>query len=498
MKHKLKKILLLFLLTGTLFVSCEFDDYLKHDYNSEKGEKAHFKIEKVKFETFSKNTRLIGKLNNNKVLLKSVKNNKTITASDNSFYINTDYATYIEEENGLHSYTFYINRNIENIFLENLVISLEEDGSYKSHIVRYNISELEFQDMKNNIYVETNNRISLELINDDNFINGLSDKIIYTPCVTGSTTNWVCSEGNPHAPGAPDCYAESFSYVINVQWGLCASDDGLDDGVGSGGDGGSGGGSTTGSDSNYDGSDGDIHGNGSDAVNTAPMLELEEEEVIDKCKSLAKLIDPSKANIQSILDALNPNSGVEEGNSFQINTGNYSNPTIPNYGEASIHIPDAPNVYGAIHTHTPELGNMFSWGDLKTLERIYKNTLPENREDVVFMLKNSDGYIYAIKIDDFRLFRQFIHIKTQNLKNQYPNWNELRIQKALNEKTNFQSKYLNYQEKNVQESFLNFIENSGVSLYQLNQDSTTNEYSFTQISLPYNNQTADLTKTKCN
>ena len=52
--------------------------FIIHNDNSEQGEKAHFKIEKVKFETFSKNTRLIRKLDNNKLILKSVKNNKII------------------------------------------------------------------------------------------------------------------------------------------------------------------------------------------------------------------------------------------------------------------------------------------------------------------------------------------------------------------------------------------------------------------------------------
>lgn len=295
MKNKLKKFLLLFGVISTILVACNFDETHDH-FHSENGKKSNFKIQKVKSEIFSKNTQLIGKLNTNKQLLKSIdSNNRIITSSDNSFYINTEEATYIEEENGLHSYTFFINRNLDNVFLENLLISSQEDGTYKSFIVRYNISAQEVEDLKNGINIDTNNRISIEIIDDVNFTQGISNKIIYTPCVTGTNKFWQCSNNvaghMPGNPGPPRCSADSFSYVINVQWGLCASDDGTMDDISGGGgssDGG-GGGSTTSTGSNYDGSNTSIHGNGSNSLNTAPMAPVAEIENPLDCVTKEKL-----------------------------------------------------------------------------------------------------------------------------------------------------------------------------------------------------------------
>lgn len=481
-------------------MSCEFDDYLNHNDNSEQGQKAHFKIEKIKFETFSKNTRLIRKLDNNKLILKSVKNNKIISASDNSFYINTDYATYIEEENGLHSYTFYINRNIENVYLENLVISLEEDGSYKSYIVRYNISGQEFQDMKNNIYVETNNRVSLEIINDDNFINGLSNKIIYTPCVTGTNKYWKCSHGvaghMAGNPGPPRCTADSFSYVIDVQWGLCASDDGSDDGISSGGDGGSGSGtSDTGTGSNYDGSDGAIHGNGANAVTTAPALDLEEEEAEeDPCENLKNLSKPDKYNINPIIDLLKDkvrNQAKKEWGTEFIRT-NYFNSTagsVVNYstnfregdnyditlttGEETNALGHIIRYVGGIHSHPIDGYSMFSWGDLRSLLLMYDNMLSNSYKPQVSLLlvcyNHADPtkpHVYAIKVENIEALRNKINEE----------WNKAAYNgitddakkvKRINDK--FGEKY----EKNkndLERFFLQNFKDFGVSLYKAEDD----------------------------
>lgn len=311
MKNKLKKFLLLFGVISTILVACNFDETHDH-FHSENGKKSNFKIQKVKSEIFSKNTQLIGKLNTNKQLLKSIdSNNRIITSSDNSFYINTEEATYIEEENGLHSYTFFINRNLDNVFLENLLISSQEDGTYKSFIVRYNISAQEVEDLKNGINIDTNNRISIEIIDDVNFTQGISNKIIYTPCVTGTNKFWQCSNNvaghMPGNPGPPRCSADSFSYVINVQWGLCASDDGTMDDISGGGgssDGG-GGGTTGGNDSNYDGSDPNIHGNGGTPINTAPIIE---EEINDPCTNAS----PAIANANTLFNSPEVQQGMND------------------------------------------------------------------------------------------------------------------------------------------------------------------------------------------
>jgi Metallopeptidase toxin 3 len=225
-KNNLVLVFIIFTTVSLFFAGCSFEAIGEHQNHDENGVNTHFKKENVNFETFSKNPKLMGKLNKNKETLKSITSNKIISSTDHSFYINTNDALYIEDENGLHSYTFTINRNLENVFLENLVIQLQQDGTYKSFIVTYNITEQELEDLKNGTLSDINDKISLQVIDDENFTSGFANKILYEPCITGSSQTWKCSQGvlnhAPGNPGPPDCIAGSFDYVINVNWGICS------------------------------------------------------------------------------------------------------------------------------------------------------------------------------------------------------------------------------------------------------------------------------------
>ena len=416
MKNKLKKFLLLFGVISTILVACNFDETHDH-FHSENGKKSNFKIQKVKSEIFSKNTQLIGKLNTNKQLLKSIdSNNRIITSSDNSFYINTEEATYIEEENGLHSYTFFINRNLDNVFLENLLISSQEDGTYKSFIVRYNISAQEVEDLKNGINVDTNNRISIEIIDDVNFTQGISNKIIYTPCVTGTNKFWQCSnnvDGHmPGIPGPPSCSADSFSYVINVQWGLCASDDGTMDDIPGGGGSSDGGGGSSNPDSNYDGSDTSIHGNGSNSLNTAPVFD-DPNPKKDPCDMIKKLQADTtfKGRMANLIDAARlwsfercyvmynaPSPTTTNNYTYQSFQGTISSPESGYTGNTTMQ--------GIIHSHYNGLLSIFSAGDLQDLYFKLKN-YPEITDDFFMGLVTSSNTAYLLQVPDRATFIAF-------------------------------------------------------------------------------------------
>lgn len=225
-KNNLLLVFIIFTTISLFFAGCSFEAIGEHQNHDENGVNTHFKKEKISFKTFSKNPKLMGKLDKNKETLKSITSNKIISSTDQSFFINTNDALYIEDENGLHSYTFAINRNLENVFLENLVIQLQQDGTYKSFIVSYNITEQELEDLKNGTLSDINNKISLQVIDDENFTSGFANKILYEPCITGSSQTWKCSQGvlnhAPGNPGPPNCIAGSFEYVINVNWGICS------------------------------------------------------------------------------------------------------------------------------------------------------------------------------------------------------------------------------------------------------------------------------------
>lgn len=90
---------------------------------------------------------------------------KTIYDSINNFSIDTDYAKYLTKGN-YHSYTFKITRFKKNNLLENLVISLKPDGTYKTTIVSYNLTPEEKEKIENSEYVDIVNKTSIKVIDN--------------------------------------------------------------------------------------------------------------------------------------------------------------------------------------------------------------------------------------------------------------------------------------------------------------------------------------------
>lgn len=75
---------------------------------------------------------------------------RTVYAEEYGFYVNTDYANYIvSRDSSYHSYTFPILRTARNGLLENLLFSLQDDGSYRIFLVAYELTPREEEDMIN-------------------------------------------------------------------------------------------------------------------------------------------------------------------------------------------------------------------------------------------------------------------------------------------------------------------------------------------------------------
>ena len=151
-KKKLNRLLKFgILLFGvSFFVSCNKDDDLTSEQN--KGIKqTEFKITKIGKSKFEKNTKLKSKLTKlSENLEKSNSNiqNKTVVSNEYGFTIDTDQANYIESADAsYHSYTFYIQRDIETDALENLLFSLKPDGTYKISLIAYNTTAQEKEDV---------------------------------------------------------------------------------------------------------------------------------------------------------------------------------------------------------------------------------------------------------------------------------------------------------------------------------------------------------------
>tara|TARA_R110002050_G_C8931357_1_gene512005 strand:+ start:155 stop:2125 length:1971 start_codon:yes stop_codon:yes gene_type:complete len=78
---------------------------------------------------------------------------KEVYSPENDFSVNTDEAMYTSYGD-YHSYTFEVFREEPNGLLENLLISLQKDGSYKSWLIAYTLDDSDFESIANNEYIE--------------------------------------------------------------------------------------------------------------------------------------------------------------------------------------------------------------------------------------------------------------------------------------------------------------------------------------------------------
>lgn len=414
MKQKLKRFLLLSLLTGTLFVSCELQEEAIH--NHEHDSNKIFKLEKVKFNEFSKNSNLIKKINKVKSKLRQNENNRIVASTDGNFTINTDYAIYLQTGINKHSYTFKINRENPQFLLENLILNSNDSLGYEAYIVQYNINEYEYQSIKNDIPIDLSNKMTLIKVNDSDFISNILSKETYeiqTMCLNSVTTcgsgqHWGAngSSGNLNDCDIPGTFSTFYSWnecTVSIPTG-----GGGTGGTGSGG----GGGSTTGAGSNYDGSDTSIHGNGSNTVNTTPMLELEEIP-LDPCEKIKKLqADTNFKNRMALL------IDAARGWSFEkchvmynaVSPSITNNYTYENF-QGTISSPESgytgnTNMQGIIHSHYRGLISIFSAGDLQDLYFKLKN-YPDITDDFFMGVVTSSNTAYLLQVPDRATFIAF-------------------------------------------------------------------------------------------
>jgi hypothetical protein len=154
----------LLFISGFLFNSCDND--FEVDTSSNANQHSHdsnLKVSKVYFDEFKDNTDLLNKISKSTGNNTSVQNQKLVHSADDSFYIDTDYAYFIEDENGKHSYTFQINRQNSPYPLENLIVAQNDSLAYNVYIAQYNINATEFTQLSNGQHPN------------------ISDKIIITP-----------------------------------------------------------------------------------------------------------------------------------------------------------------------------------------------------------------------------------------------------------------------------------------------------------------------------
>ena len=258
MKKTIKKVLsVLTLLVLLITFSCTEDLYQEKTQTNENHE---FIIKKVNFNEISSNKKLVeklGKLNSKKEATVNPEG-KIVYSSEYGFYVDTDYANYIEDKNGKHSYIFKVYRDSVQNKLDNIVFSLQEDNSYKVVLISYDLTSLEQQNLERGISINvSDNPRTAYLIEDENLASNIFSKTLMVyegnGCITIMEVSCSC---NVHDDSTGYSNCNSSCYTETVWWTNCG---------GSGG----GGGGTTGGYNNPTGNTGSTTGSsGNDGTGT--------------------------------------------------------------------------------------------------------------------------------------------------------------------------------------------------------------------------------------
>ncbi len=143
-KHRLKNYLKLGILLFGVFIatiSCDKDDTTSNNQVPVLSNSTEFKLQRITNPPVSQNKELSEKLSS----FKSKSNHsdldyqaREVYNAELDFTIDTDISNYIEY-GAYHSYTFPITRIEGNGLVENLLLSLQIDGTYKAYLVTYDL-----------------------------------------------------------------------------------------------------------------------------------------------------------------------------------------------------------------------------------------------------------------------------------------------------------------------------------------------------------------------
>ncbi|MEL0651712.1 hypothetical protein V6246_09790 [Algibacter sp. TI.3.09] len=187
MKDKLMKTLklgILILGISLFFTNCQKDEIISEKESNaiiQTNSQSDFTIQTLELKDIESNTYAFNKIksikNKSNKTNKNSKNPKVVYSSDQDFSIDTGIVKYIQNQDSTyHSYTFPIYRANNNFGLENLMLSSQNDGAYKTFIVTYDLTEQEVLDLNNNLPVDLNNKVSFAEFKDDQLVNNIFAK----------------------------------------------------------------------------------------------------------------------------------------------------------------------------------------------------------------------------------------------------------------------------------------------------------------------------------
>ncbi len=419
-KKQFRILSILILITLFAFIGCNDDNLHEHKYDAEAG----IKSRKISFNEFKNHTEafdLVADVNKKQSESNSALN-KIIKDTLNNFTIDTQEGLYLQYAN-LHSFTFPIHREEDNGKLENLVLSYQNDGSYKVKILKYDLTPQEKADLELDQLKNIQNpiiTIPIENFNTNLVVNG---------CETITETIWVsCGHGVHNSSNVnswPSCTSDTPPRVFTASRIKCIDAGDSTGGVGNPIDGGFGPGSTPG-------------GGGGPADNSfPPEYPTPETEIQDYEEGISAVVKPSlnapaktpcgeliklTSNIymQGALANLQTKTNLTRESGFSISkrdATNYNNPLPCNASPSNpneIKMPTGGKNIGAFHTHpiasATDIVPMFSDGDINWLFWVaQRNEAPRQGKvyEEFFLTLTVPQGTYAIKIKDWIKFASF-------------------------------------------------------------------------------------------
>lgn len=485
--------ILVFLIFGAtlLFVNCEKDTTLDIDTPQQTSK---YKIHTLNQEQIQSNVQIVNKLksfNNTKSTKETKSEAREIYNSEYNFTINTDYVKYLENtETNYHSYSFPITRDTipEDNKVENLLLSLNEDGTYSAFILKYDFTKEEYATITQSI-LETRTTTYTPIDFDTSvFYNGEFAKLVYE-CV--EIWEWVMIDPGDEGQLVGADEAEQWT----MGWALTGLSCGFyDDGTS--------GTSTTGTTNTN--SDGDAAGGSPDGTDqttneetdlndehgefaSSPAIEDQgiDQNHLNNCNELHKFSTESAIveKIDELKNSLNDN--IEKGHFIRANPNSpYFTTLATQANDDCLNIRMSKNVlvYAMIHTHPTGCNGsqpMFGPGDLHSLYSLSQtfdpSLLPElglgTKSLAIYMIV--PDYIYAIKIDDLNKINKLGEIF--NIRNEDGTINEVRKRRRDKFSKDLEDKYDKVSNSgtsvgshfNLAEKLIKFIDNKdlGISIY---------------------------------
>ncbi|MGY0393552.1 hypothetical protein ACW5R3_13470 [Bizionia sp. KMM 8389] len=204
-KHLKIKILLFGV--SLFLINCQKDDDFKNTAPIEVMVKKPISISTIQKEQIIANKQVwssIEKLKTELNEFNASQQNRTVYSDSTGLEIDTDFATYIEFENGYHSFTFLVTNTPDDGGLQNVLISLQPDNSYKEFLVHYDITTDEMQQLYNGQEVNLINRYTMTEI-DSSFTEDIFSRVVFEDeCTRLDFEPNTCSSG-AHEYGDNNC-----------------------------------------------------------------------------------------------------------------------------------------------------------------------------------------------------------------------------------------------------------------------------------------------------